>query len=162
MWPNPQETADLATFTEAVLKGKLHFLWVLIFCKISKNHWTVTSLSYEKAWCMGKNDRKKMIWFMIFISRYKDNSNTICLKYFWQIHILKKSICRRTTLRRSLDIFQNGFFDPNWSQSCRFYHNTFSVRSRCILLSKPLPKSKSSRNLKKAGILRLWNAFTKY
>ena len=26
MWPNPQETADLVTFTEEILKGKLHFL----------------------------------------------------------------------------------------------------------------------------------------
>ena len=26
MWPNPQETADLVTFTEEFLNGKLHFL----------------------------------------------------------------------------------------------------------------------------------------
>ena len=26
MWPNPQETADLVTFTEGILNGKLHFL----------------------------------------------------------------------------------------------------------------------------------------
>ena len=26
MWPNPQKTADLVTFTEEVLNGKLHFL----------------------------------------------------------------------------------------------------------------------------------------
>ena len=26
MWPNPQETADLVTFTEKILNGKLHFL----------------------------------------------------------------------------------------------------------------------------------------
>ena len=26
MWPNPQETPDLATFTEEILNGKLHFL----------------------------------------------------------------------------------------------------------------------------------------
>ena len=25
MWPNPQETADIVTFTEEVLNGKLHF-----------------------------------------------------------------------------------------------------------------------------------------
>ena len=24
MWPNPQETADLITFTEEILNGKLH------------------------------------------------------------------------------------------------------------------------------------------
>ena len=27
MWPNPQETADLVTFIEEILNGKLHFLW---------------------------------------------------------------------------------------------------------------------------------------
>ena len=26
MWKNPQETADLVTFTEEILTGKLHFL----------------------------------------------------------------------------------------------------------------------------------------
>ena len=26
MWPNPQETANLVTFTEEILNGKLHFL----------------------------------------------------------------------------------------------------------------------------------------
>ena len=31
MWPNPQETADLATFTEEILNGKLHFLWNVTF-----------------------------------------------------------------------------------------------------------------------------------
>ena len=25
MWPNPQETADLVTFTEEIFNGKLHF-----------------------------------------------------------------------------------------------------------------------------------------
>ena len=26
MWPSPQETADLVTFTEEIRNGKLHFL----------------------------------------------------------------------------------------------------------------------------------------
>ena len=26
MWPNPQETANLVTFTEEILNGKFHFL----------------------------------------------------------------------------------------------------------------------------------------
>ena len=26
MWPNPQETADLVTFTREIINGKLHFL----------------------------------------------------------------------------------------------------------------------------------------
>ena len=31
MWPNPHETADLVTFTEEILNGKLHFL-----CNVEK------------------------------------------------------------------------------------------------------------------------------
>ena len=27
MWPNPQEIADLVTFTEEIVNGKLHFLY---------------------------------------------------------------------------------------------------------------------------------------
>ena len=27
MSPNPQETADLVTFSEEILNGKFHFLW---------------------------------------------------------------------------------------------------------------------------------------
>ena len=44
MWPNPQETADLYTFTKEMLNGKLHFLcsvwlrnisckWFLVYLK---------------------------------------------------------------------------------------------------------------------------------
>ena len=29
MWPNPQETADLVTFTEEILNGKLHFFFAV-------------------------------------------------------------------------------------------------------------------------------------
>ena len=39
MWPNPQVTADLVTFTEEILNGKLHFL-----CSVSIND--VTELHY--------------------------------------------------------------------------------------------------------------------
>ena len=34
MWPNPQETADLVTFTEEIFNGKLHFL-----CSVSLAFW---------------------------------------------------------------------------------------------------------------------------
>ena len=29
MWPDPQETADLVTFTEEILNGKRHFLCII-------------------------------------------------------------------------------------------------------------------------------------
>ena len=31
MWPNPQEFADLVTFTEEMLNGKLHFLCSVVY-----------------------------------------------------------------------------------------------------------------------------------
>ena len=44
MWPNPQETADLVTFTEEIINGKLHFLCSVIkLTKICKENqmWNV-------------------------------------------------------------------------------------------------------------------------
>ena len=37
MWPNPQETADLVTFTEVILNGKLQFLYSAGRVKTYKN-----------------------------------------------------------------------------------------------------------------------------
>ena len=34
MWPKPQDTADLITFTEEILNGKLHFL-----CSATLSEW---------------------------------------------------------------------------------------------------------------------------
>ena len=42
MWPNPQETMDLATFTEKILIGKLHFF---VQCKY---HTRQSGLMYYK------------------------------------------------------------------------------------------------------------------
>ena len=47
MWPNPQETVDLVSFTEEILNGKLHFFssaqysmvvykWTYIYAKLSR------------------------------------------------------------------------------------------------------------------------------
>ena len=38
MWPNPQETADLVTFTEEIVNGKLYFLCSVFF--IAASDWT--------------------------------------------------------------------------------------------------------------------------
>ena len=35
MWPNPQETTDLVTFTEEILNGKLHFLCSVNYMKLA-------------------------------------------------------------------------------------------------------------------------------
>ena len=43
MWPNPQETVDLATFTEEILNGKLHS-----FCIVSIFVWNLPQGSSRK------------------------------------------------------------------------------------------------------------------
>ena len=35
MWPNPQIPADLVTFTEEILNGKLHFLCSVMWTKLA-------------------------------------------------------------------------------------------------------------------------------
>ena len=52
---NPQETADLVTFTEEILHGKLHFLcsvWVKIFdLKDNNSQWNPVLLIIEISMC---------------------------------------------------------------------------------------------------------------
>ena len=42
MWPNPLETADLVTFTEKILHGKLHF-----FCSAHKTNNGVANIARD-------------------------------------------------------------------------------------------------------------------
>ena len=37
MWPKPQETADLVTFTEEILNGKVHFLCSAVWLVVKGN-----------------------------------------------------------------------------------------------------------------------------
>ena len=61
MWPNPQETADLVTFVEEILNGKLHFcavldvgkssqsaLHLMVYTKLTFWNWTVLHLLSNK------------------------------------------------------------------------------------------------------------------
>ena len=44
MWPNPQETADLVTFTEKIFNGKLRFL-----CNVAaRSKWTKQNIILPK------------------------------------------------------------------------------------------------------------------
>ena len=48
MWPNPQETADLFTFTEEILNGKLYFLCSVL--EHGKILWKLCSLFGTFQW----------------------------------------------------------------------------------------------------------------
>ena len=49
MWPNPQETAGLVTFTEEILNGKLHFLCSVSASMKKKHSFGIVSLC-PKLW----------------------------------------------------------------------------------------------------------------
>ena len=44
MWPNPQEPADLVTFIEEILNGKLHFL-CSVWCVLENRFMSAESLA---------------------------------------------------------------------------------------------------------------------
>ena len=54
MWQNPQETADLITFTEEILNGKLYFLCSET-ATTTRYHYRGISFDYRKCffdgWC---------------------------------------------------------------------------------------------------------------
>ena len=66
MWPNPQETADLVTFTEESLDGKLHFLctvyWRSLSRIISEN---LGSSGGKHLWCSSVLVKPLSLWFTI-------------------------------------------------------------------------------------------------
>ena len=50
MWPNPQESADLVTYTGEILNGKLHFLCSAFTKKASKKNFIFCSVTLHKNW----------------------------------------------------------------------------------------------------------------
>ena len=71
MWPNPEETADLVTFTEEIVNGKLHFL-----CSVLKKNAEKHRLQY---YLFGKHTLNMPIfashWNYAVIYRKKINKN---------------------------------------------------------------------------------------
>ena len=45
MWPNPQETANLVTFTEEIHTGKINFLCSEIWIKMGEQYTSFTKSS---------------------------------------------------------------------------------------------------------------------
>ena len=52
MWPNPQETANLVTFTEEIFNGKLHFMcsdnYIEQWVKGLRNHYGGTYIDFDR------------------------------------------------------------------------------------------------------------------
>ena len=71
MWPNPLFPADLVTFTEEILHGKLHFLWSETSGQVSKMNFfagIIITLSWRRP-LSNRNQSidllcKSMDWFL--------------------------------------------------------------------------------------------------
>ena len=92
MWPNPQESVDLVTFTEEILNGKLHFLcsvnvefqMKVLKCPSHYLHWLDLPLRekcpYLKIFCpyfpaVGLNTDQKNSEYGHFLGSVYDISN---------------------------------------------------------------------------------------
>ena len=110
MWPNPQFPADLATFTEEILNGKLHFL-----CS--------ASVFFYKS----KTENKKVvIWNIIVYSAIRYHQiKKVCLSWLKQ-ETYQKAIAKRFR-NRKMHMWNFLFRLPNMKISDK--KKSFSVKS---------------------------------
>ena len=54
MWPNPQETADLVTFTEEILNGKLWLLCSSVKIHLAPLNHMLNELDFKKLKSLGQ------------------------------------------------------------------------------------------------------------
>ena len=75
MWPNPQFPADLVTFTEEILNGKLHFLYSEN--TLSSNFYIVLfeNHQHQKMVCLSSPfaSFKKLVSFILFFLIFPRN-----------------------------------------------------------------------------------------
>ena len=64
MRPNPQEPADLIKFTEEVLNGKLHFLWVLFKINLLNNFVKLHTVTEDLQQYHEKSLHHRCFWVM--------------------------------------------------------------------------------------------------
>ena len=89
MWPNPQFSADLVTFTEGIFNGKLHFL---CSAKIINNRLTFVSTDNVK--CEKQVLRKKRCSYKF---RKIHRSHSLCQSLFFT----KVAVLRAATLLKN-------------------------------------------------------------
>ena len=121
MWPNQQETADLVTFTEEILKGKLYCLcsanlwWTLnIFGKLFRDVLKIPSNIYDGVFC-------KNSWQLLAVKYFPKRLHHLCLIgpkvnfqncFSWKnsVSFLKQKNSTKY-LRRTNNIFKKSVFD---------------------------------------------------
>ena len=119
MWPNPQFPADLVTFTEEILNGKLHFLCSVKYVLVLKT-------PYWK-WAQRSKWSCRFCWWALF-------QRKVSLKDWWQKQFnvsvwvfFKHSLCR--TWWSLLTICINGK---------KINHHERTVFNHCVTIIKML------------------------
>ena len=114
MWPNPQETADLVTFTEEILNGKLRFLY---------------SASKHLRWELCNNS---LIYFLLKLccSIFKLFISTI----WWLVS--KECLAYKGTIQNALKQLRRSFFGKivnSWK-----HKPTISAKVLCLMFDMVL------------------------
>ena len=112
MWPNPQETVDLVTFTEEILNEKLHFLCSVRIYK---------QINFPFSDCFKKHLQiyfRKQPFRGILLKRYSENAQ----------QIYKRTPMPKCNFNKvALQLYWN--HTSAWMFSCKFsayFQNTFS------------------------------------
>ena len=114
MWPNPQETADLYTFTKEMLNGKLHFLcsvwlrnisckWFLVYLKNIVHigalvYWLSVLYNFNEQWLNSSSRQVQPLLVAYWRLAVVGNSSSILdiksgLRHSSVIHSTKNCIC---------------------------------------------------------------------
>ena len=79
MWPNPHETADLVTFTEKILHGKLYFLCSVWYSFDATSHQGIhLNMVYGMVW--NGMVSHGMVWNMVWYL-FDTNNNSMVNKW---------------------------------------------------------------------------------
>ena len=143
MWPNPQKTADLVTYPEEILNGKLHFLR----CALPKIcHGYLTFMKFERH-ALPKADLKNLKKYIDYMTHSLSSADISILweiSNFWkykEIQIIKlaavkkrngtkanSSYCIANNLRKDYNI-------SNFTSRLWWYGKTFWQKF-CLKLKK--------------------------
>ena len=91
MWPNPQETADLVTFTEEILNGKLHFLCSAVGYALIHKNWELhplTQTKFRRTKCIRR-------------TRYSENMDLVVSSSIYFEHSLIKATNKQKSTHKS-------------------------------------------------------------
>ena len=92
MWPNPQETPDLVTFTEEIRNGNFHFLF-------SDIHWSLcTKVLLSVSKFNTSNVFKKIYWISIKLIETKETQSKLKLPIKTTVFKIKEKVNRQLAL----------------------------------------------------------------